>query len=161
MTRYFLVCFVVAVGCGGGRNPFEPVGNNPMFDVGVGNDVRVIGPDVAVQTDGGSVDPNVQLATYDCIAGQLIFASCGCMNLGTPCGGDPTLALCDGIATTCTRSSNLVDNDDSCGRCPLVQTICPSSGRITVRAEPYSSATSDYACAYAIVDANGPLTRRP
>ena len=160
MTRFAtLLVSSLILGCSGGGNPFEPI-VSPILDVGVGIDVRVIGPDVTVRPDSGTVDPNVQLATYDCIAGQPIAASCGCMQLGAPCGGDPTLTLCDGAASTCTRDSSLVYNDDSCGNCPLVQTTCPSSGRITVRAAPFSSASADYACDYAIVDANGPLTRR-
>lgn len=84
-----------------------------------------------------------------CTAATTYEVGCTSM-LGTPCTGDPTLAICTTDADPCDRASSFEYNDDSDGRCPLVEFECPASGRVVVLAAPFGSSTADFTCTWAL-----------
>ncbi len=92
--------------------------------------------------------------TLTCTPGESL--SIGCTGaVGSTCDGDPVLDACDGSIppSACNDASSFAMNDDASGRCPLVQTNCPSSGRITIQTHPYSTGT--YQCYWDLVHGGG------
>lgn len=67
-----------------------------------------------------------------CIPGEPMQLGCGCPAAGVgSCGGDPMLRVCEGSGA-CEFGESLASIDDACGRCPIVDFICPSSGLFSV-----------------------------
>lgn len=93
-------------------------------------------------------------ATFACMPGERIQASCGCEGLGRTCEGDPVMMACSpGMACTDT-SSSLARDDDTCGRCPWVEAVCPAEGVIVLQTAPLSSG-SRYRCDFGVVGDDG------
>jgi hypothetical protein len=64
-----------------------------------------------------------------CAPGEIVTVGCGC---GTgACVGDPILRVCEG-STACGASAALAMADDTCGRCPQAEFVCPQSGTFSV-----------------------------
>ncbi|GAB4110878.1 MAG: hypothetical protein OHK0013_46830 [Sandaracinaceae bacterium] len=93
-------------------------------------------------------------ATFACIPGERVQASCGCEGLGRWCEGDPILRACAPGVACATREDALAQNDDTCGRCPWVEAICPASGAIVFATAPVSSG-SRYRCELGAIGADG------
>ena len=92
------------------------------------------------------------VATFSCTPGVAVRASCGC-GMGRYCVGDPSMTACLGTSGACARDDAAAYNGDTCGDCPLVEVVCPSSGSVTFQAEG-SSSTSFFQCEFQAVDAN-------
>ncbi len=76
--------------------------------------------------------------TVSCTPGAHIWVGCNpSCSLGS-CTGDPWIGICDGETdlASCNDDSRIAENDDSTdfcfSTCPIVQMVCPPSGRITV-----------------------------
>ncbi len=86
---------------------------------------------------GWTVSPALHGAT--CTPGATITAGCGCASgAGGSCLGDPILRVCEG-GEACTEGHALVNVDDTCGRCPQGNFVCPASGVYTVMIGTYDS----------------------
>lgn len=100
------------------------------------------------------------VAAFVCRPGSTIRASCGC-GMGRYCTGDPALAACLGITSSCpyATTGEAMRNNNHCGSCPLVEAICPSTGAVTFEASALSSSAS-FTCEFQAVDENWvPLAR--
>jgi len=86
--------------------------------------------------------------TLTCTPGEAL--SIGCTGaVGSTCEGDPEMRACDGTVTpsACAGASVLAQNDDylpGTTLCPLVETTCPTSGRITIAVDGHNGAA--FAC---------------
>jgi len=77
-------------------------------------------------------------AAFACMPGERIQASCGCEGLGRTCEGDPLMRACSpGMACT-DGPSSLATDDDTCGRCPWLEAVCPAEGTIVIQTQAYS-----------------------
>lgn len=107
--------------------------------------------------DAGPIDafsgPRLGAGTATCRAGATVTVACGSRGLGS-CSGDPVLVVCDAARvepSRCDESApNLGRNDDDTGLCPGLEVVCPSSGRLSVRAHPFGSTVGEPDCRWAI-----------
>lgn len=92
--------------------------------------------------------------TLTCTPGETLLIGCT-SSVGNRCQGDPVIDVCDGTIppANCTSTNALASNDDSDGLCPQVNTVCPTSGRVTAQIHGYSS--SSYQCYWDIVHGGG------
>lgn len=93
-------------------------------------------------------------ATFACIPGERVQASCGCEGLGRWCEGDPVMRACAPGAACTDASSSLDVNDDTCSRCPYVDAICPAGGTIVIATAPLSSGAR-YRCDFGVIGGDG------
>jgi hypothetical protein len=89
-----------------------------------------------------------------CTPGNSYLVGCS-RNVGLECSGDPTITVCtdDITPSQCLNSvpERIAFNDDSGGTlCSEVTFVCPSSGRVSVNAEPFASRS--YRCVYDVID---------
>jgi hypothetical protein len=91
---------------------------------------------------------------FACIPGERVQASCGCRGLGRWCEGDPILRACAPGVACATNEEALARNDDTCGRCPWVEAVCPAAGEIVFASAPLSSG-SRYRCELGAIVADG------
>lgn len=87
-----------------------------------------------------SCTPNTSV-TLGCTVGAEA-GTCGA-SVGT-CNGDPMIRVCPG-STPCMMAGRIpsssttgYNEDDACGRCPLVRVVCPSSGSMSVYRRSYT-----------------------
>jgi hypothetical protein len=93
-------------------------------------------------------------ATFACIPGERVQASCGCEGLGRRCEGDPIMRAC-APGSACTDAATSLDsNDDTCVPCPYVDTFCPPAGAIVIATAAYSGG-SRYRCDFGVIGGDG------
>ena len=97
--------------------------------------------------------PNRGPETVACTAGESIWVGCNAACSIGSCWGNPALLVCDGeVAVASCNDDNVIGtNDDAlepcASTCPVVRTVCPASGRVSVRVLP---GRGDYACDWGI-----------
>ncbi len=94
--------------------------------------------------------------TLTCTPGESLAIGCT-GTVGSVCSGDPEMRACDGSVapSACSGASVIAQNDDAepgVTSCPLVETTCPASGRITVAIDGAMGA--DFACYWDIAHGN-------
>lgn len=99
---------------------------------------------------------NQRGSVESCTPGEGLVIGCDGTQGGLTCTGDPTLTVCDASITAvpenCTRSGSYLaySDDDGTGLCPLLTTVCPTSGRISINPDPYGRASTTWSCNYVI-----------
>lgn len=90
--------------------------------------------------------------TVDCTAGTEIWIGCNQACALGSCSGDPWIQVCDGEVppSECGDETLIAENDDATeichSTCPIVQMVCPPSGRVTVTVRAYSGRGSTQSC---------------
>lgn len=108
----------------------------------------------ATRECGWAPAPGFEAAT--CTPGEVVSLTCGCPSV--TCGGDPMLRVCEGTAA-CGAFDALALVDDSCGLCPQVNFICPSSGAYNVLSSSF--ALQPFTCDVAPVGSIAPVEPVP
>lgn len=92
-----------------------------------------------------------------CTPGESLVIGCD-DTVGVTCSGDPTLTICDGaiisVPENCTRGGSgflAFSDDEGSGFCPLLTTICPSSGSIAINPDPFGRSSTTWSCTYAVI----------
>lgn len=91
-----------------------------------------------------------------CTPGESLLIGCDGTQSGPTCTGDPTLTICDAsivaVPENCTRSGSYLaySDDEGSGLCPLLTTVCPTSGRISINPDPFGRSSTSWSCAYVV-----------
>jgi hypothetical protein len=93
--------------------------------------------------------------TLACAPGEALTVGCTA-GVGSMCSGDPVMDACDGTIapSMCTDTTAFAMDDDSgADLCPVLQTTCPASGRITISVHGFRDGA--YQCYWDIVHGGG------
>lgn len=96
--------------------------------------------------------PNRDGGTVTCTPGAHIWVGCNHACGFGSCTGDPWIGICEGVTDvlSCNDDSRIAENDDSTefcySTCPIVQLVCPDSGRITVTLHSEGRRRSAFTC---------------
>jgi len=111
------------------------------------------GPPLALAVALLGCHPNRSGETVACTAGESIWGGCSAACSIGSCWGNPALLVCDGDVSleSCNDDNAIGANDDAvepcASTCPVVRTICPASGHVTVNVLP---GRGDFACDWGI-----------